>query len=257
MKSELINISKIELNSGQIEGLPKNPRFIKDEQFKNLVQSIRELPEMLELRECIVFPFEKKYVVIGGNMRLRACKEFGIKEIPCKILDIKTPVKMLCEIAIKDNGIYGNTDFDLIANEWSDIILPSWGLGFPESETHKKEKIELKDFSRCHILLSYHPDKQIELNEIINEDNYMINDENEDSVEEIIEIESNIPKNEEVVLKRSFGGKIKDFSSKEEEEFEKRHLKAYLKGHTNFNHGFSGSWPNNLPNTHTVKEIWT
>ncbi len=77
-----------------------------------------------------------------------------------------------------------------------------------------------------------------ELNEIINEDNYMINDENEGSVEEIIEIENNTPKAEETILKRSFGGKIKYFSSKEEEEFEKRHLKAYLKGDKNFRCGF-------------------
>ena len=68
IKTELINISLIENNTGQIVGLPKNPRFIKDDKFKKLVKSIQDLPEMLEMRELIIFPFKKKYVVIGGNM---------------------------------------------------------------------------------------------------------------------------------------------------------------------------------------------
>jgi hypothetical protein len=81
-----IPISKLQCNTGQIDGLPKNPRFIKDYRFEALKKSIQDAPEMLNLRELLVFPFNDKYVVIGGNMRLKACKELGHTEIPCKIL---------------------------------------------------------------------------------------------------------------------------------------------------------------------------
>ncbi len=90
METRNINTSFLLLNSGQIEGLPKNPRFIRDERFNALKKSIGDAPEMLSLRELIVYPFNGKYVVIGGNMRLRACKDLGYKELPCKILDVDT-----------------------------------------------------------------------------------------------------------------------------------------------------------------------
>ena len=69
-----IPIKALELNKGQIEGLPKNPRFIKDARYAALVKSIADSPEMLRIRELMVVPHGDKYVVIGGNMRLRACK---------------------------------------------------------------------------------------------------------------------------------------------------------------------------------------
>ena len=86
MEIKNIPIGKLESNSGQIKGLPKNPRFIRDERFKALKKSIQDFPEMMEYRELIVYPVGGKYVVIGGNMRLRACKELGFKDVPAKIL---------------------------------------------------------------------------------------------------------------------------------------------------------------------------
>lgn len=128
-----IPIGEIELNKGQVEGLPKNPRFIKDYRFEALKKSILDAPEMLSLRELIVYPHGGKYVVIGGNMRLRACKELGFKEVPCKVLDEQTPADKLREYTIKDNNAFGDTDFDLLANEWNTDELGDWGVEFPSA----------------------------------------------------------------------------------------------------------------------------
>ena len=126
-----IKISQIEVNKGQIEGLPKNPRFVKDEKFKKLVKSIEENPEMLGYRELLVYPYGGKYVVIGGNMRLRACKQLGYKEIPCKVLPQDTTIEQLKAYTIKDNSGFGEWDFDLLANEWDLGDLNEWGVDLP------------------------------------------------------------------------------------------------------------------------------
>lgn len=128
METKNIPIGKLELNSGQIEGLPKNPRFIRDERFKALKKSIQDFPEMMEYRELIVYPVGGKYVVIGGNMRLRACKELGYKDVPAKILPENTPVEKLREFAIKDNIAFGQLSWDDLANEWEQTELEEWGI---------------------------------------------------------------------------------------------------------------------------------
>ena len=101
-QSVMLKLSKLEANKGQIEGLPKNPRIIKDDKFKKLVKSIEDNPEMTSLREILVFPHKDKYVVVGGNMRLKALKELGYKEAPCKIIPEETTVEQLKAYTIKD-----------------------------------------------------------------------------------------------------------------------------------------------------------
>ncbi len=130
MESTAIKIrtSLLEVNRGQIDGLPKNPRFIRDTRFEQLKKSILDAPEMLSLRELIVMPHGKKYVVIGGNMRLRACLDLGYKEVPCKVLDKDTPAEKLREYAIKDNNAFGQDDWDSLANEWNEEELKGWGM---------------------------------------------------------------------------------------------------------------------------------
>jgi DNA modification methylase len=125
-------ISKLRTNNGQIPGLPKNPRFIRDERFEKLKKSISDLPSMLDLRELIVIKQNGHFVTIGGNMRLRAAKDIGLKELPCKVLDAATPVETLAEIAIKDNVGFGSDDFDILANEWTDFPLTDWGMELPD-----------------------------------------------------------------------------------------------------------------------------
>jgi len=141
--SEQIPISKINLNNGQLKGVPKNPRFIRDGKFDLLKKSIEEDPEMIELRELIVVPLEDKYVCIAGNMRLRALRELGYKEAPCKVIDYDD--KKLRAIATKDNMPYGDWDWDLIANEWDTAELEEWGFEFPEDEQDEEIHLEAGD----------------------------------------------------------------------------------------------------------------
>ena len=126
-----IDIKRLEVNKGQVEGLPKNPRFIRDERYKALVKSIEDAPEMLKLRELLVVEHGNKFVVIGGNMRLRACKELGMETVPCKVLPADTPVAKLREYAIKDNNGFGEDDWDILANEWDAEELQEWGMELP------------------------------------------------------------------------------------------------------------------------------
>lgn len=148
-----ININKLEINTGQIDGLPQNPRFIKDDRFEKLKQSIADFPEMLGLRELIVYPHGDKFVIIGGNMRYRACKELKFKEIPCKILPEDYPVDKMREITIKDNIAFGNNDNDILANDWDLTELTNWGMELdfelPESAVNPDDfdnNLEQKDF---------------------------------------------------------------------------------------------------------------
>lgn len=136
-----IHIRDLEVNKGQIEGLPKNPRFIRDDRFEALKKSIEDAPEMLALRELLVYPNDGKYVIIAGNMRFRACKDLGYKEIPCKVLDEDTPVEKLREYTIKDNVAFGSDDWDILANEWDAVELGDWGMEIPDIDV-KADKDE-------------------------------------------------------------------------------------------------------------------
>lgn len=88
---------------------------------------------MLALRELLIFPHNDKFVVIGGNMRLKACKELGYKELPCKVIDESTPVEKLREYAIKDNIGFGADDWGALFEDWNTDELADWGLEFPEN----------------------------------------------------------------------------------------------------------------------------
>ena len=146
MEQKTIKIADLEVNRGQIEGLPKNPRTIKDARFEALKKSIEDAPEMLALRELLVYPHNGKFVVIGGNMRLKACKELGYKELPCKVIDENTPVEKLREYTIKDNVGFGADDWGALFEDWNTDELADWGLEFPEDinvdETQEIEIVE-------------------------------------------------------------------------------------------------------------------
>lgn len=104
-----------------------NPRVIKDNKFKKLVQSIKEFPEMLELRPIVV---DSDMVVLGGNMRLKACMEAGLSEVPILIADQLTE-EQKNEFIIKDNVNFGEWDWDVLANEWNIEALSDWALTIP------------------------------------------------------------------------------------------------------------------------------
>lgn len=103
---------------------PNNPRQIKDEKFKKLVESIKNFPEMLSLRPIVV---NDNMVVLGGNMRLKACKEAGLKEVPI-IKASELTDEQQKEFIIKDNVGFGEWDWDQLANEWDVEQLTEWGL---------------------------------------------------------------------------------------------------------------------------------
>ena len=123
-------VTLLDFNKGQLEGLPKNPRFFRDYRYEAMRKSIEESPEMLELRELIVYPMGERYIVVCGNLRLRASKELGYKELPCKILPASTDVRKLREYATKDNVNFGENDMDVMANEWDKSELAGWGVEF-------------------------------------------------------------------------------------------------------------------------------
>ena len=141
MERKEIDVSLITPNKGQVLGLPRNPRLVKKERFETTRRSIEESPEMLELRELIVVEYmDGKYVVVCGNLRLRACKELGYKTVPCKVLPADTPAKKLREYAAKDNINYGEDDKDIIANEWAEFQseLADWGMEFEQPKAKDK-----------------------------------------------------------------------------------------------------------------------
>lgn len=126
MTPSLIAVSKLKKN-------PSNPRIIKDDKFKKLVASIKQFPEMLKIRPIV---YVGDFIVLGGNMRLEACKAAGLKEVWATDASELTPEQQN-EFIIKDNVGYGEWDWDALANEWDTDDLTDWGLdisGFNSSE---------------------------------------------------------------------------------------------------------------------------
>jgi hypothetical protein len=120
MRAEVVKISEVKVN-------PNNPRLIKDDKFAKLVQSIKDLPQMLAIRPIVV---NADMIVLGGNMRLKACKEAGLKEVPIIIADNLTEEQQR-EFLIKDNVSGGEWDWALL-QEWDTQELDKWGLDVPE-----------------------------------------------------------------------------------------------------------------------------
>lgn len=116
----------------QIKANPKNPRIIKDDKFKKLVKSIKDFPEMLEKRPLVCFTdTDGKFVVLGGNMRLKASKEVGLKELPIILADEWTE-EQKAEFLIKDNVGFGEWDWEQLSSEWDTDLLDEWGLDVPD-----------------------------------------------------------------------------------------------------------------------------
>jgi ParB-like chromosome segregation protein Spo0J len=112
-----------QLKITEIKVNPNNPRLIKDDKFKKLVKSIQEFPEMLNIRPIVV---NTDMVILGGNMRYKACIEAGLKTVPVLVVDI--PEDKQKEFLIKDNVSGGEWDWDMLANEWNTEELKEWGL---------------------------------------------------------------------------------------------------------------------------------
>jgi ParB-like chromosome segregation protein Spo0J len=136
-----MNIQKVKINA--IKSNPNNPRLIKDDKFHKLVKSIKEFPQMLELRPIVV---NDEMVILGGNMRHKACIEAGLKEVTIvKASDLTEEQQK--EFIIKDNVGFGEWDWDVLANEWDAESLEEWGLTIPNFEnidySNKNEEIDI------------------------------------------------------------------------------------------------------------------
>ena len=140
-EKQIVKISAVKSN-------PNNPRIIKDDNFQKLVKSIKEFPEMMEIRPIVV---NDDMIILGGNMRFKASKEAGLKEIPIiKVSGLSAEKQR--EFVIKDNVSGGEWDWDMLANEWNEIELGDWGLDIQNFNTSnvdysdKNEEINVDDF---------------------------------------------------------------------------------------------------------------
>lgn len=137
MKTETVKISEVKSN-------PNNPRVIKDDNFKKLVNSIKEFPKMLKIRPIVV---NEDMIVLGGNMRLKACKEAGLKEVPIIRAGELTEDEQR-QFIIKDNVSGGEWDWDMLTSDWDTEKLEEWGLEVPIDdqidELEEGEEIELE-----------------------------------------------------------------------------------------------------------------
>lgn len=133
---EMIDITKLLYNEGQIDGVPKNPRYLKESEHDKLKKSLTDSPEFLEYKPLMVYAMDNgNYVTICGNMRLRVANELRLDghsefdTIPCVILKADTSIEKIKEYAIKDNVQAGNWDWDELANgEWETDDLQNWGV---------------------------------------------------------------------------------------------------------------------------------
>tara|TARA_R110000824_G_scaffold161450_2_gene336656 strand:- start:2452 stop:2991 length:540 start_codon:yes stop_codon:yes gene_type:complete len=129
-------VQKIKI--GKLTSNTNNPRLIKDDKFKKLVKSIQEFPEMLRIRPIVV---DENNVVLGGNMRLRACKEAQLKEVWVEKIENFTEEQKK-EFIVKDNVGFGEWEWDILANEWDEVQLKDWGMDVWQPA----EDINLNDF---------------------------------------------------------------------------------------------------------------
>ena len=134
---------KQQVKISKVKGNPSNPRIIKNDKFKKLVKSIQEFPEMLKLRPIVV---DEDFMVLGGNMRLKASKEAGLSEVWIDIAEGLTEEQKK-EFIVKDNVGFGEWEWDILANEWDSVELAEWGLDVWQNEDDLKDIEEITEFS--------------------------------------------------------------------------------------------------------------
>jgi len=168
-------MNTIKLKISQIKENPSNPRIIRDDKYKKLVQSIKEFPKMLELRPIVV---DKDYMILGGNQRLKACREAGYDEIPVIVLENYTDDEKK-QFIIKDNVSFGEWDWDVLTREWESTELADWGLdvwqqaaeldyGLLEDTDVDEEISEMENNVKRAIQIEFHIDDYDQALELIN-----------------------------------------------------------------------------------------
>tara|TARA_R110001583_G_scaffold170036_1_gene323289 strand:+ start:17 stop:535 length:519 start_codon:yes stop_codon:yes gene_type:complete len=133
---------KQQVKISKVKGNPNNPRIIKNDKFKKLIKSIQEFPEMLKLRPIVV---DEDMMVLGGNMRLKASKDAGLKEVWIEIAEGLTEEQKK-EFIVKDNVGFGEWEWDMLANEWNSVQLGEWGLDVWQNEDDEQNN-DVNDIS--------------------------------------------------------------------------------------------------------------
>lgn len=123
-----IPLSLLDANTGQIPGLPANPRQWTDAEVRRLAKSMKDTPELAEARGCVVVPFEGRYVILGGNLRREAAASLKWADIMCAVLPEGTKPAKLKEVVLKDNSSFGEWDLAALRSDWADAPLPEWGV---------------------------------------------------------------------------------------------------------------------------------
>ena len=125
-------LDRLQKNTGQVPGLPANPRQWTDGDVRRIARSLKETPELFPANPLKVLPFGAPegdaYVILGGNLRSEGARRNGMKEVPCYVFPADTQAKKLKEIVIKDNGSFGAWDYDALGNAWDDLPLTEWGV---------------------------------------------------------------------------------------------------------------------------------
>lgn len=149
MQTTRIRLADLEQNTGQVPGLPANPRQWTRTEIDRIARSLKETPELFEARPIAVFPFGGKYVILGGNLRYEGCRSNGDPDAPCVIVPEDTPVSKLKEIVLKDNSSFGSWDYASLREDWDDIELEDLGieLSAPEDYTHRNGEVDTSAFS--------------------------------------------------------------------------------------------------------------
>jgi len=171
--TNLYIIMKLKIN--EIKANESNPRIIKEAKFKKLVKSIKDFPKMLELRPIVI---DENNIILGGNMRYKACVEAGIKEVPVKIAKGLTEEQKQ-EFVVKDNVGFGEWDWDILGNEWDNQKLGEWGMDVWQPEEAVDYSIlddinidgdldTMQDRSKRAICIEFDNEHYDEANEIIN-----------------------------------------------------------------------------------------
>lgn len=137
----VLPLSQLVTNTGQIDGVPANPRVIKGEKFEALKKSLQKANHT-GVHPLKVYEHEGAYVVLGGNMRLRALQDLGVQEVACIIIPDDASEEDLRQIVIEDNSQFGEWDNDMLANEWDAQELADWGVDVPGN---KGEQEDLSD----------------------------------------------------------------------------------------------------------------
>ena len=152
MRKERTNIPVrvLELNTGQVDWLPKNPRTWTEDDVRRTEASIQEDPDFLDDRPLLVVPKGHKFIAFAGNLRLTACRKAGITDAPCIVYHPETDEDHVTVVrrAMKDNGSFGSWDYDTLANEWGDLPLTDWGVPVwePEKEEETVPQVSLDQF---------------------------------------------------------------------------------------------------------------